>query len=187
LQEESDRLTAILASFPTTEDEDSAALTGQDVTDWRARTLIEFRVKRKEALRLTIEKIETTLSTSADGSSADHAKAESKGRGFAQHEGSAMTSGAKFDGQVPSQDREVEELSENDEEVPVPSELDSQEVSSDEGVTFEWRSEEDIQESEELSGARRRSAIKPVEGASEGLQEPKFIKIGSASAPVDEL
>ena len=187
LQEESNRLTAILASFPTTEDEDRAALSGQGVTDWRARTIIEFRVKRKEALRLAIEKINTALSSSPVGSSSDHAQAQSKGRGFAQHEGSAMTSGAKFDGQVPSEDPGVEELGESDDEVAVPSELDIQEVASDEGVTYEWRSEEEIQESAELSGVRRRSAIKPVEGASEGLQEPKLIKIGSASAPADEL
>ncbi len=130
LQEEAERLRAILEAFPTTEDQDRTTLGNGLVTDWRARTIIDFRIRRKESLRLAIERLEAALAAgeSAGGST------ESVG---------AQDSAEEFAESSPSN-----------------------------------------QESQKASG-KKRAAVTPVEDASEDLQDPKFIKIGSAA--VDEL
>ncbi len=58
-QEEAARLQAILDGFPTSEAQDRARLEEGEgnALDWRERTIVEFRVARKEALRRTIEGI----------------------------------------------------------------------------------------------------------------------------------
>ena len=54
-QEEAQRLQAILDGFPTSEAQDRALLEGGKTLDWRERTVVEFRVARKEALRRTLD------------------------------------------------------------------------------------------------------------------------------------
>ena len=54
-QDEVDRLSNILMSFPTTEDEDANLLDSGELTDWRERVIVKFRMLRKRALRLTIQ------------------------------------------------------------------------------------------------------------------------------------
>lgn len=49
------RLTSVLVSFPTTEDEDAALLETGELTDWRERVIVNFLMLRKRALRLTIQ------------------------------------------------------------------------------------------------------------------------------------
>ena len=49
------RLTKILMSFPTTEDEDASLLDSGELTDWRERVILKFLMLRKRALRLTIQ------------------------------------------------------------------------------------------------------------------------------------
>ena len=132
LQEEAERLRAILGTFPTTEDEDRNILANGDVTDWRSRTLIDFRIRRKESLRLAIERLEAALT-------ADQAAESSTESTMAQ---------------------------------------DSAEESAQSSASR-------ITESVQASGVKKRAAVNPVEDASEDLQEPKFIKMGSAA--VDEL
>ncbi len=56
-QEEHDRLAARLAELPTTEQEDLELLASGNLTDWRDRLLVELRVQRKKALRLTIDRL----------------------------------------------------------------------------------------------------------------------------------
>ena len=49
------RLTKILMSFPTTEDEDAGLLDSGELIDWREMVIVNFRMLRKRALRLTIQ------------------------------------------------------------------------------------------------------------------------------------
>ena len=51
----------MLARFPTSEAEDRALLNSKSLTDWREQMLVQFRVLRKEALRLTITALEEEL------------------------------------------------------------------------------------------------------------------------------
>ena len=185
-QEEADRLRAILGGFPTAEDEDRDTLANGDITDWRARTIIDFRIRRKEALRLAIERIEAALGAdkadsghtdSSTGSTATQDSAE----GSAQSSATRMTSGVKQDGQVPTEDAAAEGLLEGAELAEAAAVSDSLETSSAEDLG----SEEGVQESGQALGMGKKAAVKPVEGASEELQKPKFIKIGSPA--VDEL
>ena len=136
LQEEAERLRAILGAFPTTEDEDRTTLANGDVTDWRARTIIDFRIRRKESLRLAIERLEAAFAAgeAADGSSESSTE-------------STMT-----------QNSAAEESAE---------------------------SSASSREPEKALEKRRRAAVTPIEDANEDLEDPKFIKIGSAA--VDEL
>ncbi len=136
LQEEAERLRAILGTFPTTEDEDRNILANGDVTDWRSRTLIDFRIRRKESLRLAIERLEAALTADQAAESSTESSTEST---MAQ---------------------------------------DSAEESAQSSASR-------ITESVQASGVKKRAAVNPVEDASEDLQEPKFIKMGSAA--VDEL
>ena len=92
-----------------------------------------------------------------------------------------MTSGVKQDGQIPTEDLTAEEMVEGGESSHAAAVSDSLETSPAE----EPGSKDGIQGSEQVSGVRRKAVVKPVEGASEDLQEPKFIKIGSPT--VDEL
>ncbi|BDA45092.1 hypothetical protein COCOBI_06-5720 [Coccomyxa sp. Obi] len=64
-QEEVQRLTSILVSFPTTEDEDAALLDSGELTDWRERVIVNFRMLRKRALRLTIQGLHAALAAAA--------------------------------------------------------------------------------------------------------------------------
>lgn len=54
IQDEAERLQSILDGFPTSEAEDRALLESMDFRDWRERLIMEWRVLRKEALRLTV-------------------------------------------------------------------------------------------------------------------------------------
>ena len=54
-QDEVERLSNILMSFPTTEGEDAALLGSGELTDWREVVIVKFRMLRKRALRLTIQ------------------------------------------------------------------------------------------------------------------------------------
>ncbi|EIE18027.1 SET domain-containing protein [Coccomyxa subellipsoidea C-169] len=56
------RLTKLLSSFPTSEEEDSRILKSQKELDRWARTFIEFRMLRKRALQHTIKILNDTLS-----------------------------------------------------------------------------------------------------------------------------
>ena len=71
-QEEAVRLAMKLASFATTESQDRAALerNRNPIRDWRERTLVEFRLLRKQALRLTTEAISAALKAPQQASSA---------------------------------------------------------------------------------------------------------------------
>ena len=60
-QEEAQRLAGILASFPTSEQQDQVLLDDGSMQDWRERVIVRFRMLRKQALRLTIEGIEAAL------------------------------------------------------------------------------------------------------------------------------
>ncbi|BDA45093.1 hypothetical protein COCOBI_06-5730 [Coccomyxa sp. Obi] len=60
-EEEVERLNSILVSFPTTEDEDAALLDSGELTDWRERIIVKFRMLRKRALRLTIQGVQLAL------------------------------------------------------------------------------------------------------------------------------
>ena len=180
LQEEAGRLEAILGAFPTTEDEDRDALANGDVTDWRARTVIGFRIQRKEALRLTIERIGAALSTGeaaavSTDSGTGGATTQDGAEISAQSTPSRMTSGVKYDNQVPDEDA-AEETADSVDPNSAAARSDSLETS-----------QEDLGSGnvEQVSGAEKRAVVKPVEGASEDLQEPMFIKIGSPA--VDEL
>ncbi len=62
-QGEVERLNNILVSFPTTEDDDAALLGSENLTDWRERVIVKFRMLRKRALRLTIQVIHTSQSS----------------------------------------------------------------------------------------------------------------------------
>lgn len=55
------RLQGILAGLPTTEAEDAALLGGGSMADWRQRAILQFRVQRKRALRLTIQRLQAAL------------------------------------------------------------------------------------------------------------------------------
>ena len=69
LQAEAQRLKKKLASFSTSEGEDRALFKTRAMQrDWRERMVVEFRIQRKQALRLTIEGIteEAPLQSSAD-------------------------------------------------------------------------------------------------------------------------
>lgn len=55
LQEEAERLRSILVRFPTGEDQDAALLASGELTDWRERVIVKFRMLRKRALRLTMQ------------------------------------------------------------------------------------------------------------------------------------
>ena len=46
---------SILVRFPTGEDQDAALLASGDLTDWRERVIVKFRMLRKRALRLTMQ------------------------------------------------------------------------------------------------------------------------------------
>lgn len=61
------RLRGLLSSAGTTEEEDRAALDSGDVTDWRIRSILTYRVMRKRALRLAIAKLEASLGAGAAG------------------------------------------------------------------------------------------------------------------------
>lgn len=183
LQEEAQRLRAILGAFPTTEDEDRDTLANGDVTDWRARTIIDFRIRRKEALRLAVQRIEAALNTdkAADvstDSSTGSATAQDSAEASAQSSSTRMTSGVKYDGQVPDATA-AEDVAESAGLNNAAAEPDSLQTSLE-----ELGSEEGTQDLEHVPGARK-AVVRPVEGASEDLQEPKFIKIGSPA--VDEL
>lgn len=41
--------------FPTGEDQDAALLESGELTDWRERVIVKFRMLRKRALRLTMQ------------------------------------------------------------------------------------------------------------------------------------
>lgn len=41
--------------FPTGEDQDAALLKSEELTDWRERVIVKFRMLRKRALRLTMQ------------------------------------------------------------------------------------------------------------------------------------
>ncbi|CAL8469162.1 g8703 [Coccomyxa elongata] len=58
---EVERLNNILVSFPTTEDDDAALLGSENLTDWRERVIVKFRMLRKRALRLTIQGVQLAL------------------------------------------------------------------------------------------------------------------------------
>lgn len=66
------RLAMKLASFATTESQDRAALerNRNPIRDWRERMLVEFRLLRKQALRLTTEAITAALKAPQQASSA---------------------------------------------------------------------------------------------------------------------
>ncbi len=66
------RLAMKLASFATTESQDRAALerNRNPIRDWRERMLVEFRLLRKQALRLATEAITTSLKPPQQASSA---------------------------------------------------------------------------------------------------------------------
>ncbi len=70
-REELGRLQGILAGLPTTEAEDAALLGGGSISDWRQRAILLFRVMRKRALRLTIQRLQAALERQAAGGSAD--------------------------------------------------------------------------------------------------------------------
>lgn len=53
-QDEAERLQSILDGFPTSETEDRQLLESKSQLDWRERLIVEWRVLRKEALRLTV-------------------------------------------------------------------------------------------------------------------------------------
>ncbi len=69
------RLMMKLSAFPTTESQDRAALGRKrnPIRDWRERMIVEFRMLRKQSLRLTAEAITAVLqasqTTSAEASS----------------------------------------------------------------------------------------------------------------------
>ena len=69
LQEEARRLQGILNRFSTSEEQDRALLEGTEAMDWRERTIVEFRVARKEALRRTIAGIRAAAEPPAIGGS----------------------------------------------------------------------------------------------------------------------
>lgn len=55
------RLTHIWSALPTTEAADVALMRSGNVTDWREHMLLEFRIKRKQALRNTIHQLWNTI------------------------------------------------------------------------------------------------------------------------------
>ena len=60
------RLVMKLSAFPTTEAQDRAALgrNRNPIRDWRERMIVEFRMLRKQSLRLTGEAITAALQAS---------------------------------------------------------------------------------------------------------------------------
>lgn len=56
-QEEYERLAERLDAAPTSEGEDQMVLDSGMVTDWRLQTLLQFRIARKRALRLAMDRI----------------------------------------------------------------------------------------------------------------------------------
>lgn len=49
-QEEAQRLQSILVSFPTNAEQDAAFLDSGELTDWREKVIVKFRLLRKQAL-----------------------------------------------------------------------------------------------------------------------------------------
>ena len=54
-QEEVQRLQRILVSFPTNAEQDGAFLDSGELTDWREKVIIKFRLLRKRALASVIK------------------------------------------------------------------------------------------------------------------------------------
>ncbi|GAB4820914.1 hypothetical protein N2152v2_007960 [Parachlorella kessleri] len=52
------RLASLLASMPTTEEQDLALLEGGSLDSWRQRLLVRFRLQRKRGLRLALQRME---------------------------------------------------------------------------------------------------------------------------------
>ncbi|CAL8469166.1 g8707 [Coccomyxa elongata] len=67
IPEEVERLRSILVRFPTGEDQDAALLESGELTDWRERVIVKFRMLRKRALRLTMEAVQAALLEAQSG------------------------------------------------------------------------------------------------------------------------
>lgn len=125
-------------------------------------------MKRKEALRLAIKRIGAALSSAEDGAvGAEKASA-----------------GKKLDGQVPAEGSGVGTAAKTEEQAAGLSAIDSQDGAAGVEPGLGERTEEGFQVIGHRSVADRQP-VRPVEGASDKLQQPKFIKVGGA--PVDEL
>ncbi len=157
------RLATKLASFPTTESQDRAALERKrnPIKDWRERTIVEFRMLRKEALRLTVDAIKATLQAPKkraaaaptpsasvviedDDSSLGDEVSKSKARGSGAPPAMSAGMGA---GSMASAARQSEV----------------------------------VQRGAQKRVKRRPQVIVPMADADVGLQEPKFIKVNTPS------
>ena len=83
-QEEAQRLQSILVSFPTNAEQDAAFLDSGELTDWREKVIVKFRLLRKRAL-VSVLKVPTShsLLCSHTQSCFTHLWAHSEGTNFA--------------------------------------------------------------------------------------------------------
>ena len=163
------RLATKLASFPTTESQDRAALERKrnPIRDWRERTIVEFRMLRKETLRLTIAAIKAALQAPQKSATA------------------APTPGASVviedDDSSLRDDVSKDEVSKNKDRGSVAPPAMSAGMGARGSTASAAQQSEVVQRGAQKREKRRPQVVVPLADADVGLQEPKFIKVNTPS------
>ncbi|CAL5221515.1 g3721 [Coccomyxa viridis] len=165
--EEAMRLATKLASFPTTESQDRAALERKrnPIKDWRERTIVEFRMLRKEALRLTIDAIKAALQAPKKSAAA------------------APTPSASVvieDDEIPADDVSKDKVSRDKARGSAAPPAMSAGMGA-RSTTSAAQQSEVVQRGAQKRVSKRPQVIVPMADADVGLQEPKFIKVNTPS------
>ncbi len=161
------RLATKLASFPTTESQDRAALERKrnPIKDWRERTIVEFRMLRKEALRLTIDAIKAALQAPKKSAAA------------------APTPSASVvieDDEIPADDVSKDKVSRDKARGSAAPPAMSAGMGA-RSTTSAAQQSEVVQRGAQKRVSKRPQVIVPMADADVGLQEPKFIKVNTPS------
>lgn len=164
------RLSTKLASFPTTESQDRAALERKrnPIRDRRERTIIEFRMLRKQTLRLTVEAIKAALQAPHMSATAP---ATSSASVAADNNDSAVMNGVTVEDSVST----MESRSHG-----APPVLGASKGAGSVGSRPQ-ESEDSGHRGAQGSGRRKPQVVVPLADADVGLQEPKFLKINTPS------
>ena len=165
------RLAMKLASFPTTESQDRAALERKrnPIRDWRERTITEFRVLRKQTLRLTIDAIKTALE--APQMSAKPIATPSASVVAEDNDGAA-------EDPVAEQHRVSEDEVRGFDAPPAMGASKGAGTAASAGQHSEGAA---AQRGAQGRGKRKPQVVVPLADADIGLQEPKFLKIETPS------
>ena len=169
------RLSRKLASFPTMESQDRAALQRKrnPIRDWRERTIVEFRMLRKQTLRLTVEAIKAALLATPMSASAPAASSASV---VVEDDDSAVRSDVIVEDAVSTDEVSKNESGGNG----APSVLGGSKGAG--SVGSRGRESEDAgQRGATGSGRKKPQVVIPLADADVGLQQPKFLKINTPS------